>query len=203
MTNTKYCNNCNQTRSRDEFTPDPRNKDGLQGICKPCRKIVKQAARDKRAAEGPLVRVSSKTCNKCDITKPSDEFYRDTGLADGLGTICKDCKNEASAKWKAVNRDTYNASMREWRANNKDEAKDSDLNRCYGISLEVYKGMLETQNHVCALCSKAAQGKRPLCVDHCHDTGKVRGLLCYGCNRLMALVDNPVLLEKALKYKNK
>jgi len=46
--------------------------------------------------------------------------------------------------------------------------------------------MLNNQHGVCAICGKIQKGKRPLVVDHDHETGKVRGLLCYGCNRIMA-----------------
>lgn len=198
---TKFCNKCNQTKSLSSFGKDSRNKDGLQGICEACRKISKQLGRDKRAAEGPLITSSFKTCNKCSTTKKGRDFYRDNGISDGLSTICKSCKDESSGKWKENNREAYNANMREWRANNKEEVKNIDLNRNYGISLEKFNEMLTAQSGVCATCSKPPRGVRPLCVDHDHNTGKVRGLLCYGCNRLMVLVDNPELLSRALAYK--
>ncbi len=198
----KHCNKCQQDRSTDLFGKDTRNKDGLQGICEVCRKAAKQAARDKRRMEGNIT-VPRKTCNKCDTDKPADSFYRDAGIADGLATICKACKDEYSVTYRAENRDEYNASMREWRANHKEEAKELDLHRTYGLPLETFKKMLSDQGGKCALCFKAPSGVRPLCVDHCHDTGKVRGLLCYGCNRLMVLIDNPELLAKAIAYKAK
>jgi len=65
-----------------------------------------------------------------------------------------------------------------YREENKDKAKDYKLKKFYGISLNDYKKMLRKQNYKCALCNK----KRKLHVDHDHDTGNVRELLCSSCN---------------------
>jgi len=65
-----------------------------------------------------------------------------------------------------------------YREENKDKAKDYKLKKAYGISLNDYKKMLRKQNYKCALCNK----KRKLHVDHDHDTGDVRELLCSRCN---------------------
>jgi hypothetical protein len=52
----------------------------------------------------------------------------------------------------------------------------------YGISLEQYESMLSAQNGVCAICEAPPLGSRPLVVDHCHRSGRVRALLCGPCN---------------------
>ena len=78
--------------------------------------------------------------------------------------------------------------------------------RKYGITPDRYKEILEKQNGKCAICGSADGGKRGdrrrrLAVDHCHATGKVRGMLCASCNAgLGALRDSPELLAKALVY---
>lgn len=61
----------------------------------------------------------------------------------------------------------------------------AQLKHKYGITLETFNKMLETQGGVCFICGKGNQGKlinAPLSVDHCHETGKIRGLLCSPCN---------------------
>lgn len=66
--------------------------------------------------------------------------------------------------------------------------------------------MLEGQNHVCAICSRPeTRGKtKYLSVDHCHTTGKVRGLLCAKCNTVLGYMnDNPDYLTKAMEYLKK
>jgi len=59
----------------------------------------------------------------------------------------------------------------------------------YGLSSEQYKEMLERQGGVCALCRQQCKTGNRLCVDHDHDTGKVRALLCRRCNWIAALID--------------
>lgn len=76
------------------------------------------------------------------------------------------------------------------------------LRRRYGISLEQYEAMLELQDGRCAICGRHGDefGRR-LAVDHCHETGKVRGLLCINCNPgIGAFRDNPELLRRAASY---
>lgn len=78
---------------------------------------------------------------------------------------------------------------------------DNHYKRMYGISLEDYNKMLKNQNEVCAICSKVCITGRALAVDHCHKTGKIRGLLCAHCNTALGRFnDDPVMLEKAIKY---
>lgn len=85
--------------------------------------------------------------------------------------------------------------------------KEYDLNyqmkKNYGIGLKEYDAMFESQNGVCAICSKEPPDhhKKRLNVDHCHTTGRVRGLLCDACNRAIGLMkDSPDLLYKAINY---
>ncbi|WP_404800888.1 endonuclease VII domain-containing protein [Pseudoblastomonas flavescens] len=78
--------------------------------------------------------------------------------------------------------------------------------RTYGISLLEVRAMFENQAHRCCLCGgpgfKMADHHRvPLVVDHCHTTGKVRGLLCHNCNRALGLLqDDPEVMVKAAEY---
>lgn len=86
--------------------------------------------------------------------------------------------------------------------------RNTRLKREYGITLEDYNKMLEDQNGVCSICKKSETSihektnkLRNLAVDHCHETGKVRGLLCSKCNRgLGYFKDNVMNLIKAAKY---
>ena len=68
----------------------------------------------------------------------------------------------------------------------------------YGLSLQDYRAMRERQGNVCGICKTPG---KPLCVDHCHATGKVRGLLCRDCNLgLGNYKDNPVFTRAATAY---
>jgi len=66
--------------------------------------------------------------------------------------------------------------------------------------------MVESQGNRCAICGTDRPGGRGVYwhIDHCHETGRVRGLLCYGCNTLLgAAKDNPETLRSALEYINR
>jgi len=79
----------------------------------------------------------------------------------------------------------------------------SFLKRTYNITLEDYNRMLIEQNYVCSICKNTNLKKR-LCVDHCHETGKVRGLLCDKCNHGIGLFkDKEELLIEASEYLKK
>jgi len=97
---------------------------------------------------------------------------------------------------------------REWRRKNKDKAKNNDLKKEYGITLAQYEEMEVSQDFKCAICGKSEQdicnkkgAVRRLAVDHCHTTGKIRGLLCRGCNQgLGNFKDTIQYLQKAIDY---
>ena len=71
----------------------------------------------------------------------------------------------------------------------------------YNLTTEDYANMLARQKGGCAICSKANTNNRNLHVDHCHETGHVRALLCNKCNSGLGMFrDNPEILEKAAQY---
>ena len=84
--------------------------------------------------------------------------------------------------------------------------KEAHFIRTYGITLSEYAEMLSQQDGVCAICGSSGSGKDldRLVVDHCHSTGKVRGLLCWPCNIGIGMFkDNEKLLNKVVSYLSK
>lgn len=98
------------------------------------------------------------------------------------------------------------AYNRAHRQANPDVYRDRELRKSFGIGLDDYNRMLKEQNGVCAICKKPEtlvnHGRvMPLPVDHCHKTGKIRGLLCAHCNHAIGKFDDDVaLLESAISY---
>lgn len=91
--------------------------------------------------------------------------------------------------------------QRVWRANNRLRSKSNDLKKSYGITLEEYDKLLESQGGGCAICGGKDERFKFLPVDHCHKTKKVRGLLCQHCNRGLGYFrDSPELLRAAIAY---
>ena len=87
--------------------------------------------------------------------------------------------------------------------------KAANLRHNYNITIEEYNKILENQSDSCAICKcnkkdniKYSENKvRDLAVDHCHVTGKVRGLLCYSCNLAIGMLkDNIARAKKLVKY---
>lgn len=78
---------------------------------------------------------------------------------------------------------------------------DSHRARTYGVSVEEYERMKSDQNSKCAICqTEEADLPRKLGIDHCHKTGKVRGLLCFKCNSAIGKLSSIILLKNAVKY---
>jgi len=82
----------------------------------------------------------------------------------------------------------------------RDRHREKNLIRSYGVTLATYTAMLAEQGGVCAICGQPER-RRSLCVDHDHETGLVRSLLCDDCNQGVGrFKDNPDLLRKAAAY---
>lgn len=123
-----------------------------------------------------------KVCNRCQQVKPVEEFYKAQGNADGLQRICKGCRKNYYDY--AQHRELY-------------------LRRKYGISVAEYESLLDKQKGVCFICkaSPDTMYRKILAVDHDHESGRIRGLLCNHCNQgLGHFRDSPELLEAALAY---
>jgi recombination endonuclease VII len=113
-------------------------------------------------------------------------------------------------EWHAANRDWINEERRKRyatdpdyrakvRAGNRKKRREHNLRRLYGMSLEDYAVKLGRQGGVCAGCKR--KFKKSLCVDHCHTTGLLRGLLCKNCNiGIGYLGDNPYVMRNLAGY---
>ena len=141
-----------------------------------------------------------KKCSKCGETKDLTLFGRDKHKEDGLTSQCKPCY---SAQQKVAYRRRGGLSPK-----TREKHKVERLKRQYGLSLEDYDRMLEQQGGVCAICHKPVVLVDPrsgavkrLSVDHDHETGKVRGLLCHKCNALLGQADDSIFsLLAAVDY---
>lgn len=131
-----------------------------------------------------------KLCTKCKIEKPFEDFY--TKGSEGYNSWCKACCRENVRKHYAERPDYYH---------------DKRLRREFGITLEDYQSLHRSQDGKCAICGSTESrvrksGKREdLMVDHDHETGEIRGLLCHRCNTMLGHAqDDPGRLRKAASY---
>jgi hypothetical protein len=127
-------------------------------------------------------------CGTCKVSKPVTDFY---GRGDKKGSRrkvqskCKSCVIE------------YHRQQR-----NPEKWKGKDLKARFGIGFDEYARMFQSQNGKCAICDKhQAEFNIKFAVDHCHQTGKIRGLLCVHCNHgLGKFFDRTDLLRKSIEY---
>jgi Autographiviridae endonuclease VII len=147
-----------------------------------------------------------KFCSTCEETKPVAEFNKQPGVKDGLRRECRECESKRFKAFYATNLQTQRARDRKRYPTEREMRSNAHYKRKYGISIEEYQRMLEQQNGVCAICHQAEsvtwKGRAiPLAVDHCHKTGKVRGLLCNRCNRVLSLFDDDIeVMKSAINY---
>lgn len=92
--------------------------------------------------------------------------------------------------------------LNQWRKDNPGYVKSYHLQKNFGITLEQFNEMFNSQEGKCRICNKHQSELRiTLAVDHNHQTGKIRGLLCDGCNRGIGfLKESKEILENAIKY---
>lgn len=142
-----------------------------------------------------------KACNRCKVEKPFTDFFKDIRHSSGHYSICKICKEQSTKEWRIKNREKYNAKMRDYYKNNRDAVVSSKLVKKYGITLKQKHEMLAAQDNKCWICRKInTSTKRPFAVDHHHSDLKVRGILCYGCNRTLHAFEDKGLFDQALVY---
>lgn len=131
-----------------------------------------------------------KTCSTCKAPKPVTDYHRSRTTTDGYDPRCKPCRKTAAS--------THTVDHELKRSNSR--------LRFYGITTEQYATMFTQQRGLCAICQQAEtmtyRGTvKQLSVDHDHETGKVRGLLCAACNfALGKFKDDPTLLRSAADY---
>jgi len=154
-----------------------------------------------------------KVCTKCLLPKEPKEFGACKGGKDGLRSICKQCCKERAAEqrqehpeytkeYSAKNSARINAYGCAWQRSNPEKIRNKNYKRKYGISLDDYNAMLKSQNDCCAICTRhKSLFKKPLAVDHDHNTGKVRGLLCHDCNTVLGFMHEDIsCLLRAIAY---
>lgn len=103
--------------------------------------------------------------------------------------------------WRENNRDKTRAYSKAWKQAHPEKHASNVMKHRYGITHAERDAIMVAHNNACAIC-KASD--KPLRVDHCHNTGTVRGVLCHNCNVALGhFKDNPEVIRKAIAYLNK
>lgn len=144
--------------------------------------------------------MDTKQCYRCLEMRPLTDYHKHPKMKDGRLNMCKFCKVAESDTWRRANPERFNETRRA-----------REILKKYGLTTEQYDTFLEIQGGVCAGCGNKGDehhtkvgnvtSTRPLAVDHNHQTGEVRGLLCHQCNLVVGNArDDPVTLRKLADY---
>lgn len=148
--------------------------------------------------------------HKEEISRKSKEYYQ-KNKEFILARHSKNRNQDLKKSRKRVNgsyhknKEYYSVYRKEWRAKNKEtlaiKSREKHLRIKFGITQNEYELLASKQNGICLICGK--QPKKTFHIDHDHETGQIRGLLCCPCNQMLGLAhDNPDVLESAAKYLN-
>ena len=161
---------------------------------------------------------SEKKCNRCGEVKSTSLFYRHKHTKDGFLGQCKACVSIANKETYERNKESNRAYARDYHSKNREACKQKMRER-YAANKEIYraraldnsvgKGASDfyraeiAKSDKCRIC-KIAETDAPkgrLAVDHCHDTGEFRGLLCDKCNTAIGLLQDDISnLTAAIEY---
>jgi hypothetical protein len=190
-------------------------------MCYPCYQLWLKKNPSPRLAN---LTVIGKICRGCGDDKPFSEYTKARQNTSGYHAQCKDCTRAVQKKYREANPEKGKEYDRRWRENTavyREQMKPDYLSAEYRKSTQLARGwtnflektyrvtpaefyaMLESQSGGCAICGRKDSGakNRQMHLDHCHKTGKNRGILCHSCNvGLGNFKDDPDKLLAAVAY---
>lgn len=184
----KVCPGCGVDKYKQSgFCKSKHSADGFQSQCRDCSNASTKRWRESAEAKA-IVRANGEEwrANNPDKVAANKKRYRQNNL-DKVKAGIQKCVEENGEQYKV-------SKWRHW------------LKKKYGLTEDRYYEILQEQGYRCAICGSvekdSTQGK--FCVDHCHDTGVVRGLLCFACNVILGNArDSTEILENCVAYLKK
>lgn len=142
-----------------------------------------------------------KQCRKCQKLKDTKDFHKNKGYEDGLSHICKQCKKDYRKMWYQRNKKRLNEESKRYLLSNP-KIYNNLKYRFNNFTEDDYNNLFVEQNGCCAICgAHQSELSRRLAVDHNHETGHIRGLLCMKCNTALGkFYDSVEVLQNAIKY---
>lgn len=177
----KRCTDCDRVKPSEEFGLNRQRPDGLSFYCRECnRRRAMEHYRRRRRASGHQLRhdrgpapEGHRFCSGCQRFLPISDWFANRGSKTGLSSYCKACMRAKGAE--------------------------SYLKRRYGLSTSERQQVYASQGGLCVICRDAPAAH----VDHDHNTGHVRGLLCFNCHAgLGQFKDSTDLLAATADYLN-
>jgi len=173
-----------------------------------------------------------KTCKKCEVPQPTENYWKQSKSSDGLQPYCKTCQHTCNTKWNSDNPDRVRACSRQVQKTirkehperftyrkRKESNPEAHRRRAeyiafhkFGVNQQWFDNKLAKQSGKCAICGKSKEHPKwkRFSIDHNHECcggGKAcdkcrRGLLCHSCNIRLGFIENREWIEKAIAYLN-
>ena len=192
----KRCGHCKLEKPRDDFYNSKDRKDGKAHNCKQCMKEYADAHR-------PQIQQRSKDWydNNKERSNAKNQQWRIDNHARKL---------ETDRAWRENNKEHLRKIQKEWVAKNRDKHRAGQrrrhLQNKFGLSEEQFDKLMISQHNMCAVCHVTFDLSMKVLsphVDHCHNAGHVRGLLCGNCNSAEGLLQTITNVKSLLKYMQK
>jgi Recombination endonuclease VII len=185
----KRCPRCGEWKLLDDFGFNKRMPDGRAQYCRLCfGSIAKASYRKRQSEQGKQVRERRdlpegfKYCPRCEEIKLVEQFGRNRSARSGLTAYCLPCHNEVGADNRIKNHGT---------------TRNFQLKRRYGVTETEVEAIRKRQGRICVICLRSPSAH----VDHDHETGQMRGVLCFSCNGALGqFQDDPWRLRQAADY---
>lgn len=174
---TKICKKCGINKPISEFHQNLRNEDKKDIVCRICIRASKVAWEAKNPGSMKKARKKWEDNNRDKLNAARREYYSRPEVKEHRRAIVKKKKAEGTYKF-------YYIKFK------------------YGLTRLDFENLLKSQDHKCAICfNEITWGDRKTHIDHCHTTGKIRGILCEQCNKgLGCFKDNENALRNAINY---
>lgn len=182
----KICTKCGKElpATKDYFFSDKYKKDGLRSDCKLCYGAKEYIVRKPKNGY--------KFCSQCNKELPATSEYFHL-KENRFTSACKECRrNDVKSKER----------QKQYILTHKKEREITRIKRKYNISFEEYSKIIESQNNKCCICGdELKSGSGGKAVDHCHNSNKIRGILCQPCNVTLGLLkENINTLKSMITY---
>jgi len=156
---------------------------------------------------------TEKYCPGCKLVRPITDYTTSPARNDGRGNWCRNCaaqkgrdsRVKRTKTKKKLDARRMKARTTAWKARDPEGFKLAKrryyLQHQYKLTPEQLETLLTKQKYQCAICYRPLKAIRKWHIDHCHDTKKIRGILCVACNHLLGCArDNLAILGRATKY---
>lgn len=182
------CEICKETKTNSEFAKSHAREVGraLNPWCRKCGRTKNRPMKNKAPKDAP-----NRLCIGCNVILPATKFYYRASNG-AFSSRCRQChcvqsldKYKEKSQYRMLQTNSY-------------------YFKHYGVTLEEVENLVARANNCCEICAVEFTSQDKPRIDHCHATGKVRGVLCYKCNIGLGMFrDSIILLEKSIKYVNK